>query len=215
MYLAFWDPAILGTLMGQTDSQSLVASDSVLDPSQCLALLGPIARWWFWDRAGKMHEYAPAGEVTGVDASQARSTGTGLTPARLPLALRKSQVDQLVESTVPDLLISYIRLNQRQLLDKLPPLSMHWFVRQQIFYARSYGLNGVRDLLNYTSVALLFGARFDQSDAMRPLLVQIKAGQLSMDKAMDLIDEAALSKDKQAAKVILDEKGQPWAPPKS
>jgi hypothetical protein len=41
---------------------------------------------------------------------------------------------------VPDLLIYYLNLNQVHLRDRLPPLAMHWFVRQQLVFARRQGL---------------------------------------------------------------------------
>jgi hypothetical protein len=58
---------------------------------------------------------------------------------------------------VPDLLIYYLNLNQVHLRDRLPPLAMHWFVRQQLVFARRQGLSGTRDLLNYLCLALIAG----------------------------------------------------------
>jgi hypothetical protein len=34
---------------------------------------------------------------------------------------------------------------------------MHWFVRQQLVFARRQGLSGTRDLLNYLCLALMAG----------------------------------------------------------
>lgn len=199
MYLAFWDPAILGTLLGQADAQAGEEVEAVLDDRQRLDLLGPVQRWWFWDRAGQLHEHA-------------RQGGAQPAPVALPLQLRRSQEERLVEAAVPDLLVYYIRLNQPQLRDKLPPLSLHWFVRQQMHFARGYGLAGTRDLLNYVCVALMAGARFDRTDAMRPLLARVRAGRLRWDEAMEQVDGALLESQSEAPRVLLDDRGRPVLP---
>ena len=117
-YLAFWDPAVLAALLGQSDLDTQSRIEPVLNPAQIRALLGPIARWWCWSRSGRLHEYA----VTDLNEPA----------APLPLHLSAAQVDALVQGNVPDLLIYYVHLNQVHLRDKLPPLAMHWFARQQL-----------------------------------------------------------------------------------
>ena len=170
-YLAFWDPAVLAALLGQSDLDTKSRLDPVLKPAQSRALLGPIARWWCWSRSGRLHEYAAA------DFSE--------TAAPLPLQLSAAQVDALVQGNVPDLLIYYVNLNQPHLRDKLPPLAMYWFVRQQIVFARRYGLTGTRDLLNYVCLALIAGARVDQIPEVAELLARVKSRQLKFDQFMD------------------------------
>ena len=64
-------------------------------------------------------------------------------------------------------------------------LVMHWFVRQQLVFARLYGLTGVRDLLNYLCLALIGGARVDQIPEVAELLLRVKARKLSFDKFID------------------------------
>jgi hypothetical protein len=61
------------------------------------------------------------------------------------------------------------RLAKIDLRDKLPPLAMHWFVRQQLVFARRQGLSGTRDLLNSLCLALMAGARFDQLPGVKEL----------------------------------------------
>ena len=170
-YLAFWDPAVLAVLLGQSDLDTQSRIEPVLQPAQSRALLGPIARWWCWSRSGRLHEYAAA------DFSE--------TAAPLPLQLSAAQVDALVQGNVPDLLIYYVNLNQPHLRDKLPPLAMYWFVRQQIVFARRYGLTGTRDLLNYVCLALIAGARVDQIPEVAELLARVKSRQLKFDQFMD------------------------------
>ena len=169
-YLAFWDPAVLAALLGQSDPDTQTGIEPVLRPAQCQALLGPVARWWCWSRSGRLHEYAVA-DFAGPAAP-------------LPLQLGTAQVDALVKGNVPDLLIYYLNLNQVHLRDRLPPLAMHWFARQQLEFARRHGLAGTRDLLNYLCLALIAGARFDQLPGVVELLAKVKAGRLSFDELM-------------------------------
>lgn len=196
MYLALWDPAILAALMGQMDPLTQDRTAAVLEGGQHRALLGPIARWWCWSRAGRMHEYAPA-------------VGASVQASPLPLRLRKAQVDALVESSVPDLLMYYLRLNQPELSDLLAPLSLHWFVRQQVVFARRYGLKGTRDLLNYVSLALMLGARFDRHAGAAAVLKHVRAGSLGFDQAMEPIGQAMREPDLEKPRVLLDEAGHP------
>lgn len=82
MYLAFWDPAILAALMGQSDLETRSRLEPVLQPAQSRALLGPIAYWWCWSRSGRLHEYAASQESTKAVAG-------------LPLQLSRAQVDEI------------------------------------------------------------------------------------------------------------------------
>lgn len=195
-YLAFWDPAVLAFLMGQSDVDTSSRIEPVLSDEQRLALLGPLSHWWCWTRSGRLYEYTPQwGAVKPV--------------AQLPLTLSQAQSDALVQANVPDLLIYYINLNQAHLRDKLLPLPMHWFVRQQLVFARRLGLAGTRDLLNYVCLALIAGSRVDQLPAAAPILARVKAKSLSFDNAMTEFSEVLDDKDLQAPQVLVDEKGMP------
>ena len=194
-YLAFWDPAVLAALLGQSDLDTQSHIEPVLTPAQIRALLGPIARWWCWSRSGRLHEYA----VTDLNEPA----------APLPLHLSAAQVDALVQGNVPDLLIYYVHLNQGQLRDKLPPLAMHWFARQQLVLARRYGLTGTRDLLNYLCLALIGGARVDQIPEVAALLLRVKARKLSFDKFMDEVGPKLENKELPEPQVLTAANGLP------
>lgn len=195
-YLAFWDPAILAALLGQSDVETQSRIEPVLSPMQSRALLGPISHWWCWSRSGRLHEYA-VGDFAELAAP-------------MPLRLSAVQVDALVQASVPDLLIYYVNLNQVHLRDKFEPLAMHWFARQQLVYARRLGLAGTRDLLNYLCVALALGERFDLYPSLSPILARVKAGELSFDQAMDEIaDKAESEKQVRAPQLMTNAKGLP------
>lgn len=179
MFLAYWDPAILGTLVGQADDSTLNVSGPVLTHDQRAFLLRPILRWWYWDREGALHVAAPAPPASEIQSLQ-------------KLVLVPQQVDDLVEAAVPDHLLQHIRQNQPELLDKLPESARYRFVRQQLARARAYGLEGTGDLVNYVCVALAFGSEFDLRANMPELLLQVKNEQLGFPQALEKADEAAL-----------------------
>ncbi len=193
MYLAFWDPAVLAALMGQSDLSIDIRMEAVLDAAQRQALLGPVTRWICWIRAGRLVEYAPAQDAV-------------KNAAPLPLSLSKTQIDGMLAA---NLLIYYLRLNQPTMRDKLPPLPMYWFVRQQIAFAARYGLSGTRDLINYLCVAPIVGARFDRLPKFKPVLARVKAGALPFDKAMDEFSNVLDDKELQEPKLLLDDAGKP------
>ncbi len=179
MYLAFWDPAILGTLIGQAGDSTLHVAGPVLHPDQMAFLLRPILRWWYWDREGALHMAAPVPTPSEIQPLQ-------------KLILVPQQIDDLVEAAVPDHLLQHIRQNQPELLDKLPESTRYRFARQQLARARAYGLEGTGDLVNYVCVALAFGSDFDRRANMPELLLQVKNKQLDFAQALEKADEAAL-----------------------
>lgn len=179
MYLAFWDPAILGTLIGQADDSTLHVPGPVLRTKQLAFFLHPILRWWYWDREGTLHVAAPAPPASEIQPLQA-------------MVLAPQQVDDLVEAAVPDHLLQHIRQNQPELIEKLPEPVRYRFVRQQLARARAHGLEGMGDLVNYVCVALAFGSQFDRLANMPELLLQVKNKQMGFVQALEKADEAAL-----------------------
>ena len=59
MILAFWDPAILGTLVGQEDDATLHVPGPVLMAPQRSHFLEAAAGWWYWGRNGNLHLIRP------------------------------------------------------------------------------------------------------------------------------------------------------------
>ncbi|MFX9684394.1 hypothetical protein ABTP08_20260, partial [Acinetobacter baumannii] len=54
MFLAFWDPVILATLVGHKENKTLYVDGPVFNTQQIKDLLTPIQSWWYWDRLGKL-----------------------------------------------------------------------------------------------------------------------------------------------------------------
>lgn len=182
MYLALWDPAILGTLVGQPDDDTLHVPGPALLAEQISDLLAPLSNWWYFDRSGRLHD---------VVSSQARPSQAN--PSSRQIVLGADQVDKLVEASVPDHLLQHIRQNQPELLERLPAAEHYRFARQQLHRAREHGLEGTGDLVNYICLALAFGSTFDESPSMARLLAQVREGLMTFDNALDKAPEDELA----------------------
>lgn len=182
MLLALWDPAILGTLVGQADDDTLHVPGPVLHAEQRRALLAPIAFWWYGDR--ETHWHRIEGEGDGL-AEQ------GGAPAEQSLALDQSQEDALVEASVPDQILFHLRQNRPSLLDNpdLPNANYYRFVCQVLKGARLLGLEGMRDLVNFVALCLIYRQRVETDPQILRLLDQVQRKALSMDEAMKLMPE--------------------------
>jgi hypothetical protein len=171
MFFAFWDPAILGVLVGQKDDPTLYVSGPVLTEEQHATFIKPIAGWWYWDRDGNMRSLKIASHPTvQVDT---------------PLQLTQKQVDDLVEASVPDHVISHIELNQPQLLRDIAPTQHYGLVRKHLVGARQLKLETMGDLVNYVCAALIYHDQFNTNPEIVALLDRVKNGELPLVKALE------------------------------
>ncbi|WP_374588440.1 DUF4123 domain-containing protein [Ideonella dechloratans] len=180
MLLALWDPAILGTLVGQTDDSTLHVPGPVLSPTQRNDLLSPLVAWWYGDR--EQHWHRIAGSDLNTEAT--RETKTRLT-------LTQAQEDALVEASVPDQVLFHLQQNRPSLLNNpdLPHANYHRFVRQVLPAARMLGLEGMRDLVNFVALCLLYRQRMETDPQILQLLNQVQRKTLTMDEAMKRMPE--------------------------
>lgn len=175
MIFAFWDPAVLGTLVGQASDLTLHVPAPVLSERQRARLLQGISAWWYWDRDGNPQQILPR---TNAEAAAAHLVN-------LPLKLTQVQVDMLVEAGVPDQLLSMLKENQPQLLLDIPPSQQYKILEEHIFNARKFKIFGMRDILNYTCAALIYGDSLHTDATIVALLEQVKAEKMSFDEAME------------------------------
>lgn len=170
MFLAYWDPAILGTLLGQADDQTLQVSGPVLTDSQQGFLLGRISAWWYWDRSGQMHLARPsapsAGEVNG------------------PLSLSQGQVDDLVEASVPDHILFYLERNHPEIFGEKTPMQRYTDVRTALAMARDIGLTTMKQLVNFACLSQLYGERLSEDRTIVELLQSVRFGRRSFDQIL-------------------------------
>jgi hypothetical protein len=160
MYLAFWDPAILGTLIGQSDDETLYIKGPVLNRSQRAILTAGMCKWWYWDRNGKMHV------IVGEPLDEE--------PSIVPLVLTQGQVDDLVEASVPDHIRYYIELNQPLLFETVPQVQRYNFVRESLSSARNIGLTSMGDLVNYVCLRLIYQERLYHDQILVCLLEKVR-----------------------------------------
>ena len=174
MVLALWDPAILGTLVGQADDDTLHVPGPVLDAGQLAAFLAPVAAWWYCDRASRWHRIGTPAPHAGTEPKA--------------FTLTQAQEDLLVEASVPDQVLYHLELNQPGLFDALHTHAMRYgFIKSVLGPARQLGLAGLRDLVNFTALCLIYRRRMQTDPAIIQLLDQVKRKILTLDQALALM----------------------------
>jgi hypothetical protein len=171
MFFAFWDPAILGVLVGQSDDPTLYVRGPVLNVPERATLTQGIAGWWHWDRNGALRS---------LDMTTAASER-----AKTPLQLTQQQMDDLVEASMPDQLLHNINQNRPHLFNDAPNSKRYSYVTQMLPAARQIGLEGMRDLTNFVCLGLIYKERFMTDPEIRELLMQVQQKLITMDKAME------------------------------
>jgi hypothetical protein len=171
MFLGFWDPAILGTLVGQAEDSTLHVKGPVLTSEQRPMLTRGLAAWWYWDRAGGLHSIA-------VD-QVGNEWRTG------PIQLAQWQVDDLVEASVPDHVLYYLELNQPLLIADVPAAHRYEAVHLALVRARGLGLRAMGDLVNFACLELIYKERMREDSFILNLLDRVKQGRLKFRDALD------------------------------
>jgi hypothetical protein len=174
MVFAFWDPAVLGTLTGQASDRTLHVPVPVLTERQRARLLRGVSAWWYWDRDGNPQQVLPRDNAGAAAANL----------VNLPLKLAQVQVDMLVEAGVPDQLLSMLKENQPQLLMDIPAHQHYRTIQKHLLSARMLKLFGMRDMLNYICVALIYGDAIRTDETIVALLEQVRTGAISFDAVM-------------------------------
>ena len=178
MALAYWDPAILGTLVGQFDDETLHVKGPIFTDLQRAALLKPIPAWWYCDRENNCHR------ISFDDALP----DTCLT--QLPIRLTQEQEDGLVEAGVPDQILYHLELNRPLIFDEqIPHARRYRFVRAVLPSARMLGLTGMRDLTNFVALCLIYRQRMQTDSEILKLLDLVQRKELTLDDAMKQMPE--------------------------
>lgn len=175
MFLAYWDPAILGSLIGQSDDKTLHVKGPVLDQDQWDALTCGVCGWWYWGRTGVLHTISLRQDCLG------RNHG--------PFILSQIQVDELIEASVPDHIVFYIQQNNPKLLSRLDEVQRYQAVQSAVGRARDIRLTTMRDLVNYVCLDLIYGARMREDSAVVVLMGRVGSGGMSLDDAIEMIPQ--------------------------
>jgi Domain of unknown function (DUF4123) len=177
MFFGFWDPATLGSLTGQLDDQTLHIAGPILKISQLAYIAQGIEAWWYWDREGALHSL-PLEHWRSVQIEPA------------PWQLDQQQVDGIVEAGLPDQILYHIQLNQPHLFDTNTPAHKRYrFVRTVTTAGQDIGLETMRDLTNFTSLALAYGVRMNSDALIKDLILQVQQKNLTLEEAMTLMPE--------------------------
>jgi hypothetical protein len=176
MILAFWDPAILATLVGHKADKTLYVQGPVLNPQQIEALLKPIQSWWYWDRSSNLQGIFGLNERVET-----------LPSIEVPLPFSIEQEEMMVEATFPDNLIYYLKLNNSFLVDKIDDDTLYQFVIKSIPEARGFHLSGTRDILNFICLKLIYKDQFTQDIELNKQLNNLKSKKMNMDEIMESI----------------------------
>ena len=175
MYLAFWDPAILGTLVGQISDQTLYVKQQVLSDQQKKVLLEPIHSWWYWDRKDKLHK------IIGGNGHESLK----FYDWQNPFTFTPVQEDMMVEASFPDHLIYYLNLNNPFLVEDFKEWELYPYVVKKIALAREYGLEGTRDILNFICLTLIYKNTFEQDELLQSVLLKVQNKMITIDQAME------------------------------
>jgi hypothetical protein len=170
MFLAFWDPAILGTLLGQKDDNTLHVKGPVLTEPQKAMFMHGVVQWWYWDRAGGLHKIIGNND-DGIEADSR-------------INLNQKQVDDLVEASVPDHIFYYLRANHSDLIGAISIEKRYGQIRESLMQARDIGLVSMRDILNYACADLFYGDRMRSDVKILEILERVKNKKISFDSAI-------------------------------
>lgn len=178
IFLAFWDPAILGALVGQADDHTLHIPGPVFNPAQLGAFLAPLSGWWYTDRESRWHSIGIP-EHTPPDHA-------GISLVRLT----QEQEDQLIEAGLPDQVLYDLESEQPLLFPAdQPQADKYRSIRIALEAARKTGLDDMRDLVNFVVLRLAYGERMQTDARIPPLLNQVRQKQMTLDQAMKLMPE--------------------------
>lgn len=177
MLLAIWDPAILGSLVGHKEDDSLHVPGPVLSSEQIEALLAPVVAWWYCDRETRWHRIDTPPDVQESDKD-------------LRLTFTQEQEDMLVEASVPDQVLYHLEVNQPHLFEADKTHAMRYgFVKAVLWSARHLGLTGMRDLVNFTALCLIYRRRMQTDPAIAQLLDQVQQKTITLDQALPMMPE--------------------------
>lgn len=173
MILAFWDPLILATLVGNENDKTLYVPGPTFTQEQRNIFLGPIQSWWYWDGLGHLQT------IFGLNEQEEQ-----LSDVKTPIQLNVAQEEMLVEATLPNHLVYYLRLNNSFLVNEMSDLQLYEVVVNAIPDAREYNLSGTRDILNFICLKLLYKESFFTHAQLQMQLEQVKNQKMSMDDVM-------------------------------
>lgn len=179
MLLAWWDPAIMASLLGQPDDDTLYEKGPVFDSEQRHSFVAPLSGIGYWDRLGRFRK---------IDVGQLDDTVPASPPSRhhavLPLQFSADQVRALVKAATPDQVLYELRLNQPGVLSGRDEWQNYAMTCGLVDAAHGHGVRGLQDLVNFTGTGMILGEGFHQFPQIADELASMQRDQRSFSEVM-------------------------------
>lgn len=194
MLLAWWDPAVLASLLGQSDDDTLYIKGPIFTAEQRAAFVMPLRDIGYWDRAGTLHRMNTQQLIATVPAK----SGNGNESA-LPLAFDAGQVRELVRATTPDQVLYELRLNRPGVLSERSDLENYLLACRLVDAAERYAIRGMRDLVNFVGTGMILGERFDTCPAVACELEGVRTGVRTFTDMLSSLPPEVLEQARQSS----------------
>ncbi|CUI03679.1 DUF4123 domain-containing protein [Massilia antarctica] len=136
----------------------------VLDETQRTLALAGIGEWLYVDMRGR------AQIVRGIISDEPAGFDSA------PMLLKQHQCDDLMNRTLPYMIMDQLVSDDPQALGALPPYESYDFFFAQLGKAQGYGLGSVTDLKSYCVLSLMMGADFDKTLVVAQALKDVGPG---------------------------------------
>jgi hypothetical protein len=192
MLLAWWDPSILASLLGQLDDATLYVKGPIFTAEQRAAFVEPLSDIGYWNRAGSLCHVATGRLSEAVPAMP----GDGCDPV-LPLAFDARQVRELVRAATPDQVLYELRLNRPGVLSDRNDGENYRMACRLVDAAERYAIRGLRDLVNFVGAGMILGEHFHLFPAIARELEAVTAGRRSFTDMLSSLPPEALTQARQ------------------
>lgn len=95
-----------------------------------------------------------------------------------------------MQRSYPHMMIEQFMAHDAQALQATPAAQRYAFLDKQIQRGRGYGLDVHGDLQAYCSIALQYGAQFDEDEQINIALAHIKTNRLTFGEAIAMVPDA-------------------------
>ena len=162
----------------------------VLDAAQRKVALAGICAWLYVDVRGLPQIVCGnKGEAPAVIGNK-------------PMLLNQHQCDELMNRTLPYMVMHQLESDDPQALAALSPYDRYDFFSQQLGKALAYGLASPTDLKSYCMLSLMFGAYFDMAPVAAAALQDAKSALSFSERILGWTPEQWVSLEEKSASII-------------
>lgn len=161
-------PGNMEMLLRYFDTYRLPDLHRVLDEVQRKDFFGCANAWLFIDRQG---------ELAVIDSEFSEHD------SHAELVFSEAQEHAILDASFPDELLRILEKDQQDLVESLPPQERYDRVKTLIEQAKTYGIEGAKDLLYFCIVGLSEGDGFDSQPEWANILTKVKTDNLAFADA--------------------------------